>query len=280
MLKKILVVIDESSASQAAKLYAIELAKTMKCELTGLGIIDTPWITAAQPEPLGGGAYKIYRDKEVISSTHKKVKQMLKNFDEMCKQSNIESHAIEQEGFPATEIEVLSEEHDLIIIGSKTDFHFELDEDSDLTVRHITRDNPRPVLAVTSPDLKVMSNDTVLIAYDGSLQAARSLHMFLLLGLGQGKKLHVVSVAKTHKEAEQIAKRAQRMCQSHGYDAVAQGVGSSKSVETVLKDKLAEIKPCMLVMGAYSHSSIKDFIFGSKTEHMIKESKTPVFIHH
>ena len=280
MLKKVLVVIDESNASYAAKNYAIELAKIHNCSLTGLGIVDTPWITAAQPEPLGGGAYKIYRDKEVIESTHVKVKEMLDNFKKLSQEQKVNCTILEQEGFPATEIENLSEEHDLIVMGSKTDFHFDLENDSDLTVQHITRDNPRPIVVVSSHDMSVMANDTVLVAYNGSLQAARSLHMFLLLGLGQGKKMHVITIAKDSQEAEVIVNRAQRMCQSYGYKATSENITSSEPIESILLDKLKQINPCMLVMGANSHSNLRTFFFGTKTEHMIKQSSTPLFIHH
>ena len=280
MLKRILIVVDESDASYAAKLYAIKLAKQKKCKLTGIGIIDIPWITAAQPEPLGGGAYKIYRDQEVISKTHHKVKELLKDFEEMSNKEKVDCLIFEREGWPASEIENLSEEHDIIVIGKATDFHFELEEDSNLTVRHLARDNPRPIIVVPSKENDISEDHNILIAYDGSLQAARSLHMFLLLGLARDKKLHLTSVAKTKAEANRIVGPAQRMCEQHGYKASSEGIESSESIELILKEKIKTMKPSLLVMGAYSRNGLKELIFGSTTEHMIKDPSVPVFIHH
>jgi nucleotide-binding universal stress UspA family protein len=280
MIKSILLVLDKSDTSIAAKRYAIDLAKKKHCKLVGVGIVDTPWITAAQPEPLGGGAYKIFRDEEVIKQTHEKVKSLLKTFEDSSKKAGIEHQVIELEGFPATEIENLSEENDLIVIGKTTDFHFEMEDDSNLTVRHLTRDNPRPIIIVTSDDSTVCGDQTVLIAYDGSLQSARALHMFLLLGLAEGKKLHIVTHDKDKKSANQIVGRAHNMCTKYGYAVTSMGLSADKSIEDILKAEIKKLNPCLLVMGAHSHTGLKELIFGSTTEHMMKQSNVPLFVHH
>ncbi len=277
MLKRILVVLDGSQAGSVAKQYAIKLAKQIGAELTGVGIIDLPWITAAQPEPLGGAAFKIHRDQELIHQHHKKIRDMLTKFKSLCEENKIKFSVAELEGFPATEIETLAEVHDLIIIGRTTDFNFNLEVDTDLTVRHIIRDNPRPIVVVTS-DQEV--DKKVLIAYDGSLQAARALHMYLLLGIGKGKKVHILSIAKKHKDAVDVANRAKEMCAIHGVDAEVEGVTSKYSVETVILKKAKELGVTMVVLGAFGHRGIRELLFGTTTEHLLKDSEVSLFIHH
>ncbi|MEN8236895.1 MAG: universal stress protein [Pseudomonadota bacterium] len=277
MLKSILVVLDGSKTAEAAKEYAIALAKDSKTCLTGVGVIDTPWITAAQPEPLGGAAYKIHRDEVVIQQTHSRIQEMLTAFQAMCKDNKISCYGSELEGFPATEIESLSQEHDLIIIGKTTDFHFDLDSESDITVKHIIRDNPRPMIVVTSSEF---NGDQVLIAYDGSLQAARALHMYLLLGLAHGKKVHIISIARHQAEAKSIVARAQKMCEVHGINVTSEGIVSHRPPEDIIKAKATEIEAHMIVMGAFGHHGLREIFFGSCTEHMMKESEIPLFIHH
>lgn len=277
MLKSILVVLDGSKTAEAAKKYAIALAKGSKTSLTGVGVIDTPWITAAQPEPLGGAAYKIHRDEVVIQQTHTRIQEMLDAFKGMCKDNKISCNSSELEGFPATEIERLSQEHDLIIIGKTTDFHFDLDTESDITVKHIIRDNPRPMIVVTSAEF---DGDQVLIAYDGSLQAARALHMYLLLGLAKGKKIHVISIARMQDEATDMAERAQKMCEIYGVDVTSEGIASHRPPEDVIKAQATKIDANMIVMGAFGHHGLREIFFGSCTEHMMKQSEVPLFIHH
>lgn len=277
MLKRILVVLDGSEIARTTKAYALQLAQTMQAQVTGVGIIDTPWITAAQAEPLGGAAYKIHRDKNVIKKTRERVQGLLQGFVSHCAEAGVPCHVQEMEGFPALEIETLAQEHDLIVIGKTTDFHFDLDDDSDLTVKHITHDNPRPLLIVTE---KAAAGDTVLIAYDGSLQAARALHMYLLLGIGQGKKHHILSVNRHQEEAEQIARRAVVICQAHGVETDAEGVGTTRAPEKLILEKSQAYNASLIVMGAFGEQSLKEIFFGSCTEHVMKKSKVPLFIHH
>jgi nucleotide-binding universal stress UspA family protein len=277
MLKRILVVLDGSKAGSVAKRYAIKLAKQLGAELTGVGVLDTPWITAAQPEPLGGAAFKIHRDQEIIQQNHKKIREMLARFRTMCTEDGIKHSVSELEGFPAMEIETLAEMHDLIIIGRTTDFNFDMDVDTDLTVRHIIRDNPRPIVVVTS-DYDV--DKKVLIAYDGSLQAARALHMYLLLGIGRGQTVHILSIAKYQKDAQAVALRAKEMCHVHGVSAEVEGFASKTSPEVAIQKKAKELGVTMVVMGAFGHSGIREFLFGTTTEHLLRESAVSLFIHH
>lgn len=276
MLKRILVVLDGSESARAAKQYALTLAQRMKAQLTGAAIIDTPWITAAQTEPLGGAAYKIHSDRTVIKKTRERIRTLLKNFSEQCTAQDIRFEIRELEGFPATEIETLSQEHDLIVIGKTTDFHLNLDKDTDLTVKHIAHDNPRPLVVVTD---KEVTSDTVLIAYDGSLQSARALHMYLLLGIGHGKKHRILSICRRQDEAECIAQRAANLCVHHGLEITTEGVATLRAPEKVILEKVEEHKASLIVMGAYGEQSLKEIFFGSCTEHVMEKTRVPLFIH-
>lgn len=277
MLKRILVVLDGSKTASVAKRYAVELAKETKAQLTGVAIIDTPWISAAQAEPLGGAAFKIHRDKEVIKFTHERILAMIDEFGSLCDKSDVSCQTFELEGFPATEIEKLSQEHDLIVMGKKTDFHFESGGDNDSTVKYLTKDNPRPLVIVGD---EPHSTDTVLIAYDGSMQAARALHMFLLLGLGSKKNIHILSIADRKREASEIAKRASSMCEAYGLKCVAQPVTSRRNPADVIREAAKEHNAEMIVMGAYGHHGLREFFLGACTDNLLKRSNFPLFIHH
>src|SRR5215510_15202139 len=104
MLKKILLVLDSSKPGIMAQEYAIKLAKQFKSSLTGLGVLDTPWITAAQPEPLGGAAFKIHRDDVVLRQSQEHIEFLLNDFKKDCQTGSIVFQALETEGFPAVEI--------------------------------------------------------------------------------------------------------------------------------------------------------------------------------
>jgi nucleotide-binding universal stress UspA family protein len=277
MIKKILLVLDNSSPGIKAQEYAINLAVHQKAPLTGVGILDTPWITAAQPEPLGGAAFKIHRDDVVLKQSQERIEHLIAQFTKACEKAKIEHQALEAEGFPAIEIEKLAHEHDIIVIGKTTDLHFELDEDSDMTVKHIARDNPRPLILVPE---EAPETNAVMVAYDGSLQASRSLHMFLLLGLAKGKHLHIVCGHKLIDKAEIVAKRAVRLCEAYGIKVIYHPLELSGTVADQLLVAVADLKASILVMGGFSHTLIHETFFGSCTKTLMKSSPIPLFMYH
>ena len=84
------------------------------------------------------------------------------------------------------------------MLGRQTHFRFGWEEEPDVTLSKVLADSPRPVVAV--PD-EPEDGEAVVVAYDGSLQAARALYAFEASGLGQGREIHVVSVAGDKKDA-------------------------------------------------------------------------------
>jgi nucleotide-binding universal stress UspA family protein len=278
MIKKILVVLDSSKPGLTAQQYAMDMATRYKASLSGLAILDTPWITAAQPEPLGGAAFKVHRDDVVLRQSQEHVEYLLAEFKKDAQTAKIEFQGVEAEGFPAVEIEKLSHEHDIIVIGKTTDFHFELDEDTDITVRHVARDNPRPLILVPE---NVPKTNRIMVAYDGSLQASRSLHMFLLLGLAKDHELHIVSSNKLIDKAVVVAKRAVRMCEAYGIKTTYHPLEMpGGSVAEHLLDKVKELDASMLVVGGFSHTLIHETLFGSCTKALMKNTTVPLFMFH
>ena len=277
MIRRILLALDNSEPGIRAQEYAIELAKIYKAAVTGLGILDTPWITAAQPEPLGGGAFKIQRDDAVIEQSHDHVTFVMGEFKTACQKAGIKHQAYEAQGFPAVEIEKLAHEHDIIVIGKTTDFHFDLDEDTDLTVKHLARDNARSILMVPP---KIPEGNRVLITFDGSIQASRSMHMFILLGFAQGKDIRILSVNKDPDVAVVNATRAHNLFSAHGIESKFEGLAQSGSAAQQIIDYAHDLKVSMLVMGGFSHTALRETFFGSATKSIMKSCDVPLFLHH
>ena len=278
MIKKILVVLDNSKPGLTAQKYAMDMALKYKAILTGLTILDTPWITAAQPEPLGGSAFKVHRDDVVLRQSQDHIDYLLAEFKKDALEAQLDFQGVEAEGFPAIEIEKLSHENDIIIIGKTTDFHFELEEDTDITVKHIARDNPRPLILIPET---IPTSQRIMVAYDGSLQASRSLHMFLLLGLAKSHEIHIVCSHKIVDKAEVVGKRAVRMCEAHGVKATFHPLEMpSGSTADHLLDKVKELDVSMLVMGGFSHTLIHETLFGSCTKALMRNTIVPLFMFH
>jgi nucleotide-binding universal stress UspA family protein len=277
VLKRILLGLDNSEPGKMAQAYALKLAKSCGAQVTGLGILDTPWLTAAQPEPLGGTAYKIERDEVVLEHAQAQVTSVMKAFKEQAEKAKVEATAFEVEGFPVLEIERISHEHDVIVMGQRANFHFDMDDESDLAVKHLAHDNPRPVIVVPA---SYHPGEDILVAYDGSVGASRSLHMFILLGLAKGKKVHVLSCDEDGDIAAAHAQQADRLLQAHGIEAKKHTLITSGKISDHIVAQAEKLKIALLVMGAYSHTPLHDVFFGSATKKLMATATFPLFLHH
>lgn len=277
MVKKIILALDQSQVGQDARTYAISLAKDHKAEILGVSVLDTPWLTASQPEPLGGSTFKIRHDTEVIQSTQIQIDELMQSFKKDCKLENVSAQAIEIEGFPANEIEMASYEADLIVVGKTTDFHFELDQDSDHTVKHIAHNNPRPVIIV--PQVPDKSN-IILVAYDGKIRSSRALHMFLLLKLGQNKIIHIIHINKNEKEGKEIVSAALKLCQSYEVKAESHIIQSESPPQDVILNYSGILKAEIIVLGGFGNTLLRETLFSSCSKVLLKKSQIPLFIHH
>ncbi|MFN7709983.1 MAG: universal stress protein [Holosporales bacterium] len=278
-MKRILLTLDASETGLAARHVAMNLAKEKGAHLTGVAILDTPWITAAQPEPLGGAAFKIHRDEAVISQSQSRIETLMRDFQAAALEKGVSHDSIEVEGFPATEIMRLAHSYDLVVMGQTTDFHFELDDDSDITTKHVARECARPVLLVPTKPVAADSRK-VLVAYDGSSPASRALHLFLLLGFGKGREIEVLTINPDRKEAEEISTNAVKMCQSYGIKCSPHIVIADDNYAHTILQFAQQHADAMIVMGAFSHNILREALFGSCTKSMLKEATVPLFINH
>ena len=110
----------------------------------------------------------------------------------------------------------------------------------DETLSKVLRDSSRPVVAVP----KVLGGDeSVVVAYDGSLQASRTLYAFESSGLGRSQKVHVVSVAPDSRDAAATADRAVGFLRLHGIEATSEPVGSPLLVAELILARPAHSRP-------------------------------------
>jgi len=276
MLKSILVVIDGCEEAAAIQDYAVYLAKENEAYLTGVGVVDTSWIVEPFPNTFQP-VYAVYGVDD-LEGEHIKVGEALKSFGQLCRQNNVFAHCVEQEGRPASIIAEQAYQHDMIVMGRTPNFHFELEEADPQMTRQVARDNPRPILIV--PPEAPQTYDRVLVAYDGGLQSARSLQLFLLMGLARGRSIDIVTIHKDETMAQTIAQQAKAMCRNHNTDCTIHTPQVNGSLAEVILEQADNIGAQMIVMGAFSHPTLREVLFGSNTLTIIEKGNIPLFIHH
>jgi nucleotide-binding universal stress UspA family protein len=276
VLRSILVALDETEASSQAQKLAIEMAKRMDCQITGLAILDRAHITAPTPVGIGGMAYKQHRDQVKLEEAKSFLQRLEKAFEQSCEVTGAAWQVIEVEGVPHKLIEQESGRHDLLVIGKDTDFHFDEDPTTD-TVQRLLRENRRPLLVCPE---QCSYDGTIVAAYDGSVRSSRALHMLVLLEFARGRPVHVLSVAPDREVAEARARYPTELFAKHGYEATAHGIGSRADPADIVLAETEALGATLIAMGASGHNPLRDFFLGSTTQRVLNSCPCVLFTQH
>jgi nucleotide-binding universal stress UspA family protein len=123
--------------------------------------------------------------------------------------------------------------------------------------------------------------DTVIVAWDFSRPATRAIADAMPI-LGKAKRVCVLTVTKekaidTRRSGAELAKHLAR----HGVDVVLDEVDSKgRRIGDVFEAHLTYRDANLLVMGAYGHSRIREFILGGATKRMLARPPLPIFLSH
>ena len=276
MLGSLLVGLDGSAFSKSAVELAISWAVPNQASVTGITVLDEPTILAGEPVPLGGSAFKEHRDSMRLIDAQKKIDSFCEDFETRTRSANVAFRTVKESGVPYKDILKVADEHDLIVLGKKTFFHFEVDSHPCDTLNRVIKQCSRPVVAVPE---KIQGGNSVLIAYDGSIQASRSLQLFQLMSLGMKGTVNILTIDKNYDQARDICRQAVHFLEHHKVKAEAHPVASTAFEADLVLEHCEKFNAGLVIMGAYGQSVIKEFFFGSVTKRILEETKVPLFLY-
>jgi nucleotide-binding universal stress UspA family protein len=123
--------------------------------------------------------------------------------------------------------------------------------------------------------------DTVIVAWDFSRPATRAIADAMPI-LEKAKRVCVLTVTKekaidTRRSGPELAKHLAR----HGVDVVLDEVeAKGRGIGDVFEAHATYRNADLLVMGAYGHSRIREFILGGATKRMLARPPLPIFLSH
>ncbi|MDP7752369.1 MULTISPECIES: universal stress protein [Gammaproteobacteria] len=167
----------------------------------------------------------------------------------------------------------LEEETRLLVLGkrgfSSADAHGHIG----LHVERVIRTLHKPILLTQQIYTEPKS---IMLAYDGSATALKGLEMLAASPLGKGLPVHLVMAGANTAATEAQMDSAATILRNAGFDTAVAIVGGEP--ETVLHQYQQQHNIDLLVMGAYGHSRIRQFIVGSTTTAMISRAKCSLLI--
>jgi nucleotide-binding universal stress UspA family protein len=122
---------------------------------------------------------------------------------------------------------------------------------------------------------------TVAVAWDFSRAAARAVSDALPL-LEKAKKVRVVTVLnEKHLDNKHSAEQLSKNLSRHGIDIVLDRVeAEGRPIGDVLEAYVASHAADMLVMGAYGHSRLREFVMGGATKSLLSKPPLPILFSH
>jgi len=136
----------------------------------------------------------------------------------------------------------------------------------------------RPVL-VTAAQIPITIGERIVVAWNGSTETARCIALSMPF-LERAESVIVLTVEGWQvpgPSGDQIAAHLKR----NGIKATARNVVSgSRTVGEAILDETKEVDADLIVKGAYTHSRLRQLVFGGATRHLLHNTPIALFMAH
>jgi len=276
MPRSILVSLDGAESDAGPVELALDWAGHFDALLVALGVIDEESLHANEPVPLGAA-----RARQQLVAAHRReallrTERALSQFAIRCAERQVACKLLEDVGDGVEQIQREAQRYDVIVVG-RAGFRDEENPAARGALERLLKAAPRPVVSVPASPHR---GSTIVVAYDGSLPAARTAQALFATGLHDWKPLHVVSVHDDRVEAAKCAERAVEFFALHGIRAEPHALRSEGPVDQTLCAEAERLDAGLVAMGAYGRPALREFFLGSVTRRMLAACSRPLLMYH
>ncbi|MBD3655915.1 universal stress protein [Marinobacter profundi] len=279
---RVVACIDGSRAAPAVCEFAAWASNHMNTPVTLLHVLDEERYPA-EPDLAGsiglGSREQLLEELADLDRKRSKLAlehghHMLDEAERLVKAAGVEDVVKRQRHGDLTEsLMALENQTRLLVMG----LHGESSSDRDIHIgsqlETVIRSLHRPIMLV--PD-QFTPPRSAMLAFDGSATAFRSVELMAGSPVFRDMPLHLVMIGPDTSDRREQLKKAETMLSGLGVDiqlAIRAG-----DVEPALHEYQDEHDIDLLVMGAYGHSRIRQFLVGSTTTTMLKTAEKPLVI--
>ena len=277
MLKDIAVGIGLAEDATYAADYAISVAAAFDAHLTGIAVAN---------EPSDAESATFYLPAaELIASEQREskqaAKQALDRFAASAARNGVNADMVALLGGSAAaakQFGLVARRFDLAIVGQGEPNDGAIEEQ----IAHSALfDSARPVIVVPYIQHAPLALDRVLVCWDGSRPAVRAIAEAMPF-LERAKSVDVVTVANEPGKQDDIAGPDMgRHLARHGLKPrVERIVRDGIDVKDALLSYAADIGADFIVMGAYGHSRVREFVLGGVTRSFLESMTMPTLMAH
>lgn len=277
MIKRILIALDPDEDTPIATQYAISLAKNNDASVTGLAVVDTSNI---YPTGIIGNPDETHHARnlweELTEESRNIATKLIDNFRSDVEKAGVRHSEIKKEGASYDRIIEGMKYHDLLVVGRDSHFFYNEPKQDTKTLAQVVKYGVSPTLIVTHHFNEVKK---VLIAFDGSRPAARSLKSFAhLKPFGNDIDIELLHVQDEESSDESALRYADEYLKEHNFDNVTTKILAKEKISEQILTRSREIDADLIVLGAHAVSAIKRLTFGSTTHDLITQTDKPLFM--
>ncbi len=274
MFKSILAAVDSSKYGPAVVEQAIALGRRKSGKVLVLHVVDNKRLEGAYLSDLVGmlglGPF-LDVQTQLRQQLEDKGRVLLEMLLERCTQAGVPADSALSYGPVPAMIAQAAKQADLVVLGRGGE-HDHLGRSLfGSTLEATVRQLNLPCMIVTeaaAPPRKL------LLAYDGSPHASAALKLAASLMEEDAAELSVVWVDDGSGLA--VLAEAREYLQTHGIEA--RFLTKSGPESEVILACAQELGAEAILMGAYSHSHLRDLFLGSTTSEVVQTSELPVFL--
>jgi nucleotide-binding universal stress UspA family protein len=141
--------------------------------------------------------------------------------------------------------------------------------------------SPAPILVVPKGHAASLRPKTVLIAWDSRNEASQAVRAAMeQLTAADNVSVAIVDPhASTHSSGEEPGADVAAFLARHGVRVSVNVLASGgRAVADVLRQHATDIGADLIVMGAYGHSRVREWIFGGVTRSMLEQTAVPLMM--
>lgn len=277
----VLACIDGSNSNSAVCDYAAWIANTIKLPLQLLHTVsnDQPPATDLTGSIGLGAREELLSELAELEQQRARLllkdgKAMLENAAKRCQEHGVAAvSSLQRHGSLAESLIDLEDDTRVLVMGLRGENHNKSRFGVGHRLEAVIRALHRPMLIVNQPFIEPKN---VLLAYDGSDSANKALTMVCQSKLFKQVTCHVVYAGEDDADAKNQLTLAEQALTSAGIDTVT--VKLDHSLDQGIANLQDSNAIDLMIMGAFSHSRLRDLLLGSLTSKILQNTAKPLLL--
>jgi len=261
MIKRILVAIDGSDSANAALSIAGSIAGIIGAQLVGLFVEDSRRFAGSN-------------DSEVEKTIEAESVRLYQAFNDRCANAKVDGRFLSLRGTPHEVIAERAKTVDFVVMGSQGEHKDVQGKYPGQTFEALIAALSRPALIVPAD---VAGEPKIVVGYDGTLPSDRALRAAAEFAeISEMNELHLLTATATPDKCRTI--QAPALEYLSAYDLQVTPVCVTGEPEAAILSYVDQIDASVVVLAAFGPNRVKQSVFGTTTQAVIKSAQAAVLL--